>query len=472
MTGKSLRDSQVFLTGSVGFSLQHLSGSPYRQKSWESDMFRDIMIQVDDSYERRSMNKRQLFTKWLMVGAVGLGFGISEQALANGYKILCVKDAKATSMGEAFVAQADNPSAIAFNPAGLAQLTGNRVNMQATVVNGFTERTSPSGEETDNVDKWQTVPSLFATTDMGHKDMAMGIGVSFPNGLSTEWGKDSFARYVATYSDLIVGDISPAFGMRMTDNLMVGAGVSFYYSKARLEKMLDLGMMAGMPGAMDAESKLDGDGTAWGGMIGTIYKITPRHSVALTYRLPFTVDYSGTYEAAAAGIRSDVDASIDFPAVIVAGYAFKPTDKWTIECDADWTDWNHVDNISVHFKTPGMTDVTQQQDLKNSVAYKVGAEYKYSDNLALRCGYIYDQNATAEETWRPSLPDTDTHFFTGGFGYKTGGVTIDTAVQFVYYATRRINNDVDMNEETSSSTIDGTYRTWAPCASVSATYAF
>jgi long-chain fatty acid transport protein len=375
-------------------------------------------------------------------------------------------------MGEAFIAQADNPSAVAFNPAGLAQLTGTEVNVQATLVNGFTDYTSPSGEETHNKDKWQAVPSLFATTDMGFKDMAMGIGVSFPNGLSSEWGKDSFARYVDTYSDLIVADISPAFGMRVTDNLMIGGAVSLYYSKARLEKMVDLGLMYGAPGKMDAESKLEGDGTAWGGTVGTIYKITPRHSVALTYHLPFTVHYKGDFEVAAAGIRSDVETSMDFPAVVVAGYAFKPVEKWTLEFDVDWTDWKQTRDITVHFDTPGMSDVSQQQDLKNTVAYKLGAEYKYSDKIALRAGYIYNQNATPDSTWRPSLPDTDTHFFTGGIGYKAGAVTVDAALQFVYYETRRINNNVDANETTSSSSIDGTYRTWAPCASLSATYVF
>jgi long-chain fatty acid transport protein len=163
---------------------------------------------------------------------------------------------------------------------------------------------------------------------------------------------------------------------------------------------------------------------------------------------------------------------MDFPAVVVAGYAFKPVEKWTLEFDVDWTDWKQTRDITVHFDTPGMSDVSQQQDLKNTVAYKLGAEYKYSDKIALRAGYIYNQNATPDSTWRPSLPDTDTHFFTGGIGYKAGAVTVDAALQFVYYETRRINNNVDANETTSSSSIDGTYRTWAPCASLSATYVF
>ncbi len=45
------------------------------------------------------------------------------KAAANGFG-LPDQDAFATARGEAFVATADNPSAIYYNPAGITQLTG------------------------------------------------------------------------------------------------------------------------------------------------------------------------------------------------------------------------------------------------------------------------------------------------------------------------------------------------------------
>ena len=47
-------------------------------------------------------------------------------ALGNGLR-LPSQDAFAAARGEAFVATADNPSAIYYNPAGLAQLTGTQL---------------------------------------------------------------------------------------------------------------------------------------------------------------------------------------------------------------------------------------------------------------------------------------------------------------------------------------------------------
>ncbi|NCU21052.1 hypothetical protein EOM89_10025, partial [Candidatus Falkowbacteria bacterium] len=72
-----------------------------------------------------------------------------------------------------------------------------------------------------------------------------GLGLSFPNGLSSQWGDDSFARYVSTYSSLTVADISPAFGYKLNDHLKVGAGFNVYYSRAKLENMVDMGLASG-----------------------------------------------------------------------------------------------------------------------------------------------------------------------------------------------------------------------------------
>ena len=396
--------------------------------------------------------------------------GTGNAAYANAYKILCVRSVKATAMGEAFIAQADDPSAVAFNPAGLSQLRDNRLSLQGTLCSATTEYESPTGEKTDSEDEWQLVPSFFATTDLKQENLGVGFGVTVPNGLSTKWGDDSFARYVATSSDLQVVDVGPAIGVRLADRWQLGAGLDYYTSHATLERMLDFGAAAGAPGTMDVPTKLDGDGSAWGFNVGAICELNPRHRLAATYRHPYDIEYDG--DLSVAGQKSDLTATIDFPAVVVLGYAYRPTEKWTVEFDLDWTEWDKVGDIRVDMKDPALPDSDSAEDLENTLAYKVGAQYAYSDRLDLRCGYIYNQNATPDSTFRPSLPDTDMHFLTTGFGYEIGGVTIDTALQVVIYETRTVDNNVDMNEAFSSSSVDGTYRTLAFCASLGATYRF
>ena len=65
---------------------------------------------------------RSRFRPWLRLGLTALLPGL---AFASGTRV-GFKDAFATERGNAFVATADNPSAIYYNPAGLIQLDGDR----------------------------------------------------------------------------------------------------------------------------------------------------------------------------------------------------------------------------------------------------------------------------------------------------------------------------------------------------------
>jgi long-subunit fatty acid transport protein len=200
--------------------------------------------------------------------------------------------------------------------------------------------------------------------------------------------------------------------------------------------------------------------------------------------MPFSVAYDGNLTVSGipgtpiASQTTPIETGIDFPAVVAAGYAVEPTKRLRLEADIDWTLWNAVDDIVIRARNGArfMDGTTQQppmrQGLENTLTWKIGAQYMCADGLAVRAGYIYNQNATPDASWRPSLPDTDTHFFMLGGGYKVGDVTVDAALQVVYYEKRTIDNNVDGNESTSSSSVDGTYRNWAPCVSVGLTYGF
>ena len=195
-----------------------------------------------------------------------------------------------------------------------------------------------------------------------------------------------------------------------------------------------------------------------------------RHSVAVAYRHPYSIEYDGSLTVA--GVGNDISATVDFPMTFVVGYSFMPMDKWRLEINADCTLWDDVGDIEVSFDAPGVPAVTQAQDMKNTVALKLGAEYGYSEAVTLRGGYIYNQNATAEATWRPSIIDSDVHFLTAGMSYEMDRLTVDFAFQLLLTAERTIDNNVDMNETISSSTIDGTYDGYSPCGTISATYRF
>ena len=77
---------------------------------------------VVGTHESVMINRRNI----LRLLAMLVSGALAMKASANGFG-LADQDAFATARGEAFVATADNPSAIYYNPAGITQLEGNNL---------------------------------------------------------------------------------------------------------------------------------------------------------------------------------------------------------------------------------------------------------------------------------------------------------------------------------------------------------
>src|SRR5512134_1577424 len=101
---------------------------------------------------------------------------------------------KANAMAFAFTAQADNPSAIYYNPAGITQLEGNNFALGVTYVkeNGgeFTGTTPLTGGVTRSETQEDLnffIPNMYYTHTSKARGIAYGVGIFAPFGLGQEY---------------------------------------------------------------------------------------------------------------------------------------------------------------------------------------------------------------------------------------------------------------------------------------------
>ena len=121
-------------------------------------------------------------------------------AFAAGY-YLPNQDAFATAKGNAFVATADSPAAVFYNPAGMTQLTRPEVQVGTySIVLGNTARIG--GDTYDADRELQAAPHLYFVAPVNEK-MSYGFGLNSPFGLGTQWGQDTPFRTVVTETKLI-----------------------------------------------------------------------------------------------------------------------------------------------------------------------------------------------------------------------------------------------------------------------------
>src|SRR5690242_10829338 len=118
---------------------------------------------------------------------------VARVAGASGYHI-DEQDARATGRAGAVTASPGNPSAIYYNPGGVAQLTGLGIEVGGSLVSpSATFKSAVNGAETDADTHVSFLPQAYATYRFSDL-FAAGLGFNSPFGLRLKWPETSPGR--------------------------------------------------------------------------------------------------------------------------------------------------------------------------------------------------------------------------------------------------------------------------------------
>ncbi len=384
-----------------------------------------------------------------------------------------VHGAKAASMGTAFLAVADDPSAIISNPAGLSRVKGTNIYGGLTLLAPSTEYSSFSGRSENTDFQVFIPPHLYISSDFGTKDIVLGIGIYSPFGIGgRKWSDTGPTRYLATESSIATLSANPTIAWQLTPNLSIGIGLDYMIVRNNAERMTDQSSF----GAGDGKFSLDGEGDGWGYNAGLLLKIG-KLNFAVAYRSGIEVDVKGTAELTgiAAPLQSLFGGSrfqtvartrMNFPEIWSFGIAYSPTKRLTLAGDFELARWSSFDEGAMDFETEvpgaGFVDSTTSLDWRDSRQLKVGFDYRYSDRISLRGGYAFIEASVPDHTLGPDNPDSDQHNFSLGFGYQVGKYVIDYFYNAGFYEKRAVNNSI----------LDGEYENFVHYTGVSLGYRF
>ena len=375
------------------------------------------------------------------------------------------QDAEANARGNAFVATANNPSAIYYNPAGITQLKGH--NLQGGILNYFGvnfDYDSPSGRRSETEFEVIPIPQLYYVFAPEDHPLSYGLGLYAPFGLGIEWPEDTGFRTLAIEAHLTFITLNPVVAYKPLPNLSIAAGLTFNYSK--LEFRQGLGLLP------KDEFRYEGEDFGYGFNLGFLWEATPQIFVGGNYRSKTEINYRGKSEMRpfASPTGSQVDA--DFPQIASGGISFRPNANWNIEVAADWTDWSSFDSLVVEDGNTlaGGTDVTLPLKWHGSWFYHFGLTRYYPKGYFVSMGYFFSENSTSERHFTPYVPDGDIHVGSIGAGYKGERWYWAIAGQIMVSGWRK----VDDYQTTSliGETANGKYRFFSPTLTVSLGHRF
>lgn len=384
-----------------------------------------------------------------------------------------VHGAKGAAMGTAFAAVADDPSAIAHNSAGLGFQNGSRIYSGGTGVTSQTLFRGADGSSEKSDFQIFFPPHLYASSDLHTDTVAIGLGIFSPFGIGgRKWSEEGAFRYISTESYIATLAVNPVFAWRPIPALSLAAGVNYLWTLNRMEKMVDQSLLASGDGKM----RFDGDGDGWGWNLGLLWRVTDQVRVGAAYRSSIDVDLTGKIdvERIAPALQSVFGGSsfttgatmrVTFPPIVTFGIAWQWAPSWTLVAEAEWSGWSTFDHqrICIQNRIPaaGVDDIEISLDWEDSWIFKLGAEYRMTNRLALRSGYAYVTSPVPERTLAPSNPDAEQHYITLGAGYTVGRLTIDAFYSFGLYKEREVNNDITSGTYSTDSHFLGISLGWS-----------
>ena len=265
--------------------------------------------------------------------------------------------------------------------------------------------------------KFSILPNLYFSTAIT-PEIHVGLGINAPFGLSTEYDKNWLGRFQAVKSEVKTININPSIAFKVNDTLSLGAGISAMRASATLTRAVNFG--AGGEGMVG----IRGDDWGYGYNLGAIVQVTPDTRLGIAYRSKIDQMLKGdahfTRPAAvpfAAAPDGGISASASLPENIAFSSFSKFSDQWELLGDVTWTHWSRFKELRINRDSGALLSLTQE-NWENTWRISVGANYRYTDNLKLRAGLAYDQEAIKDAFRTARIPGNDRTWLSIGAQYK------------------------------------------------------
>lgn len=346
----------------------------------------------------------------------------------------------ASGLGTAYAgsaAVADNASTIFYNPAGMSELAGYQVSVGVTGVGpSYTFRndgSSLAGNNGGDAGGWHAVPNLYLSGRLTDK-LTLGLGISSPFGLATEYDSGWVGRAQTIKSDVRTINYNPSVSYRLNDKVSLGFGVNYQKIDAELT---------------NAGGSLKGDDSTWGWNAGALFTLSPAMRVGLSYRSSMKYTLEGTLNGA-----TPVRADLELPDTAILSVWQQVSDRWEAMGDLSYTRWNSLKSLNVISRASGnaIAQAGETFNYDNSWRIAWGAAYKASEAAKIKFGIAYDRTPVRDTDRSARVPDNSRLWLSLGGQWNAGRQgKVDLGYSYLYL------RDPDINMTKNGTTLRGSY---------------
>jgi len=366
------------------------------------------------------------FSRKVLAAMVALGLGLHAGGVfAAGF---AAQDLSVSALGlaNAFTAQADDPSAMAYNPAGIAWQPGTGLMLGGVVPYRNSSAAVASGVASNGGED-PAVAHFYANWMSLDGHWGVGFGVSSPFMLDNQWDSTVFGGQ-ANRTRLTSFRTSLDVIYALDSRLALAIGGDWYVASGDVDSI---------------SNRFHGtEKVAFGGHGSAMWKFHPGWSLGAMYRFSPSLTLSGDNIAAVSG---PAHVSVNLPDEARIGLSYDIQDNFKLEIDGSWTGWSTLRDLNIVAQNGQLNPL----NMEDSFGFMAGLRWTWRENNQFRFGYAFDQAASLDSGFSARLTDANQHRVSLGFGADGFGAHLDTAFIYTFLPDRTI---------ASGTGFDGAYR--------------
>lgn len=335
-----------------------------------------------------------------------------------------------------------NPAGISFIPAKLSVAAGgfgamNKVTFQNTNTLQETKTDNPMG-----------TPIYAAVAYKIIDNLSVGFSFSTPFGSTIEWPTGWEGAEMVQRLELKSYFFQPMLSVKLAPWASFGA--SYIYAKGKVDWTKAMTQYNGQI------NLLDDTATGHGFGFGFYMRPDSNLDISIAYRSP--VDMKAEKGKASFKVPSSLlpnfnNGTDNFKATLplvdeyTLGATYKVTPKWLISADFNYHGWERYNKLTLDFdkvaagnQANDPTVSITPKNFKNTKTFRLGTQYAFTDMIAARLGWYYDESPYSDENFIPETPSFDSYVVTAGLGFKFNKLGVDLAGAYAMPQSRSVNN--------------------------------
>ena len=206
-------------------------------------------------------------------------------------------------------------------------------------------------------------------------------------------------------------------------------GASYIYAKGEVDWDKAVTQLGGSMNINDSKAKGSGFG------LGFYFQPDENWDVSLAYRSPVRMkadNGTATFKISSAlypRLGLSASGTDKFKATLplvdewTVGAAVNVTPKWKLAADFNYTGWSQYNKLTLDFANAPVgnqpndpTVLVTPKNFHDTRTIRLGTEYKFTDMIAGRAGWYYDESPYEDKYFIPETPSFDAHVATAGLG--------------------------------------------------------